>query len=172
MNDSFDKVSSTKPYLLRALYEWCTDNGLTPFLAVQVDADTTVPMEFVKDGEIVLNISFDATHKLEIGNDWVTFSARFGGVSRDLAIPTGNVMAIYARETGQGMSFPVEREAAPEATAEVEEAPAPVAASVTKLAAVTSSTPDVAEASKEEEIPPSDDEPPRPSGRPSLKVVK
>jgi stringent starvation protein B len=97
--------TSTKPYLLRAIYEWCTDNGYTPYMAAVVDARTRVPMEFVKNGEIVLNISFSATSGLKMENDLVRFSARFGGVSRDIMVPVENVVAIYARENGQGMAF-------------------------------------------------------------------
>ena len=97
--------SSTKPYFLRAIYEWCTDNGYTPYIAVRVDASTRVPMEFVRNGEIVLNISFSATSGLKMDNDFVNFSARFGGVSRQLSVPVNNVMAIYANENGQGMAF-------------------------------------------------------------------
>jgi stringent starvation protein B len=98
----------TKPYLLRALYEWCTDNGYTPHLAVRVDDRTRVPREFVRDGEIVLNISFDATSGLKMGNEWVDFSARFSGKSHHIEVQVSNVLAIYARENGQGMAFPVE----------------------------------------------------------------
>lgn len=98
---------STKPYLLRAIYEWCTDNGYTPYLAAAVDARTRVPREFVKNGEIVLNVSFTATSGLKIGNDLIEFHARFGGVARDISIPVENVVAIYARENGQGMAFEV-----------------------------------------------------------------
>jgi stringent starvation protein B len=97
--------TSTKPYLLRAIYEWCTDNGYTPYMAAVVDAGTRVPMEFVKNGEIVLNISFSATSGLKMDNDLIRFSARFGGVSRDISVPVDNVVAIYARENGQGMAF-------------------------------------------------------------------
>lgn len=96
---------STKPYLLRAIYEWCTDNGYTPHIAVVVDGRTRVPMQFVKNGEIVLNISFEATSSLKMDNDFINFSARFGGVSRDISVPVDNVIAIYARENGQGMAF-------------------------------------------------------------------
>ena len=98
---------STKPYLIRALYEWCTDSGYTPYVAVAVDAHTLVPREFVRHGEIVLNISGLATHRLKIDNELITFQARFGGVSRELSIPIDNVISIYARETGQGMAFEV-----------------------------------------------------------------
>jgi stringent starvation protein B len=99
--------SSTRPYLIRALYEWCTDNGYTPFIAVLVDETVRVPTEFVKDGEIVLNISFDATSALKLGNEVIEFKGRFGGVARDIYVPVGRVLAIYARENGQGMAFPM-----------------------------------------------------------------
>ncbi len=99
---------STKPYLLRALYEWCTDNGFTPHIAVRVDNRTRVPRQFVRDGEIVLNISFEATSQLQIGNEVIEFNARFSGKSHKIEVPVPNVLAIYARENGQGMAFPVE----------------------------------------------------------------
>lgn len=105
--------TSTKPYLLRAIYEWCTDNGYTPYLATVVDARTHVPREFVKNGEIVLNISFTATSGLKMENELITFHARFGGVSREIAVPVDNVLAIYARENGQGMAFEVSKPAIP-----------------------------------------------------------
>jgi len=112
MIDSQD-TPSTRPYLIRALYEWCTDNGFTPFVAVQVDESVKVPLEFVKDGEIVLNISFDATSALKLGNEYLEFKGRFGGVARDILVPVHKVLAIYARENGQGMAFPVSAVAAP-----------------------------------------------------------
>ena len=99
---------STKPYLLRALYEWCTDNGFTPHIAVRVDNRTRVPRQFVRDGEIVLNISFEATSQLQMGNEMIEFNARFSGKSHKIEVPVSNVLAIYARENGQGMAFPVE----------------------------------------------------------------
>jgi stringent starvation protein B len=89
------------------LYEWCTDNGSTPFLAVLVDETVRVPNEYVKDGEIVLNISFDATSSLDLGNEFIEFKGRFGGVARDILVPINRVLAIYARENGQGMAFPM-----------------------------------------------------------------
>lgn len=101
-----ESVPSTRPYLVRALYEWCTDNGFTPYVAVLVDDSVQVPREYVKDGEIVLNISFDATQRLELTNDFISFKARFGGVARDIHVPMDRVVAIYARENGQGMAFP------------------------------------------------------------------
>ena len=99
---------STRPYLLRALYEWCTDNGFTPYVAVKVDDSVRVPMDHVKNGEIVLNISFDATSSLQLGNELIEFKARFDGVAQDIRVPINRVIAIYARENGQGMAFPVE----------------------------------------------------------------
>ena len=99
--------TSTRPYLIRALYEWCADNGLTPYVAVMVDDTVQVPREYVKNGEIVLNISMDATSALKLGNEFIEFKARFGGVARDIHVPVNRVLAIYARENGQGMAFPV-----------------------------------------------------------------
>ncbi|MBW8847314.1 MAG: ClpXP protease specificity-enhancing factor [Burkholderiales bacterium] len=105
--------TSTRPYLIRALHDWCTDNGFTPYIAVHVDRSVQVPMEYVSNHEIVLNIGFDATSGLDLGNDFIQFKARFGGVAREILVPVDHVVAIYARENGQGMAFP-----APEATAE------------------------------------------------------
>ena len=98
----------TKPYLIRAIHEWCTDSNMTPYLAVRVDANTRVPPEYVKNGEIVLNVGHDATHRLTIGNDVIQFSARFNGVSREVSIPVERVQGIFARENGQGAFFTVE----------------------------------------------------------------
>lgn len=103
--------TSTKPYLLRALYEWCTDNGYTPHIAVRVDNHTRVPRQFVRDNEIVLNISFQATSQLQMGNELIEFNARFSGKSHKIEVPVANVLAIYARENGQGMAFPVDASA-------------------------------------------------------------
>ena len=99
-------IPSNKPYLIRALHQWCTDFGFTPFIAVFVDARVEVPMEFVKNDEIVLNLSVEACHQLAIENDWISFQARFGGIPRKIMVPVTHVLAIYARENGQGMSFP------------------------------------------------------------------
>jgi len=99
---------STKPYLLRALYEWCVDNGYTPHLAVKVDSRSQVPSEHVRNGEITLNISPSAVHKLQMGNELIEFSARFAGVARQISVPIPGVYALYARETGQGMTFEVD----------------------------------------------------------------
>lgn len=100
-----DDAQSTRPYLIRALHEWCTDHGFTPYLVVHVDDTVQVPREFVQNNEIVLNTSYDATSHLLIGNDYVEFKARFGGIPRDILVPVDHVVAIYARENGQGMAF-------------------------------------------------------------------
>ncbi len=99
------ELPSTKPYLIRALHEWCCDNGFTPYIAVVADERARVPREFVRDGQIVLNIGYEATGHLNIANDGITFQARFGGVARDISVPIGNVVAIYAKENGAGMAF-------------------------------------------------------------------
>lgn len=97
---------SMKPYLLRAVHQWCTDGGFTPYLAVAVSGDRIrVPMEYVKDNEIVLNVSYNATRDLHIENDYITFSARFNGIPQDIVVPVGNVIALFARENGMGMNF-------------------------------------------------------------------
>ena len=121
--------TSTKPYLLRALYEWCVDNGCTPHLAVKVDSRTQVPPEFVKNGEITLNVSPTAVHKLQMGNDLIEFSARFSGVARQISVPVANVTALYARETGHGMSFDIDG-AKPVVQAQAEAEPSPPAAAL------------------------------------------
>ncbi len=155
---------STKPYMLRAIYEWCTDSGYTPYLAVKVDASTTVPMEYVKKGEIVLNISFGATSGLKMDNDSIRFHARFGGVSREIYVPVNNVMAIYANENGQGMAFePQAGFAEPVADEEIS-APAPV------LAAVPAPAPEAK--SEATSAPDGDNEPPKKGGRPTLTRIK
>lgn len=158
--------TSTRPYLIRALHDWCTDNGFTPYLAVYVDASVQVPMEYVKNHEIVLNVGFEATSGLKLGNEFIEFKARFGGVAREIVVPVDHVVAIYARENGQGMAFPVPTASAePPAAAPV---PAPPAAKPgprgLRLATVEG----------DESAPPPDDEPPEggPPPRPSLKRVK
>ena len=123
-------LPSTKPYLLRALYEWCCDNGFTPYVTVVVDANTRVPQEFVRDGQITLNIGPDATGRLLIDNERLSCSARFGGVARELSVPVERIAAIYARENGAGMAFEVESagaDVAPVDAPEVEPPPEPPA---------------------------------------------
>jgi stringent starvation protein B len=141
-----EPTTSTKPYLLRALYEWCVDNGFTPYVSVMVDARTRVPMEYVRDGEIVLNIGPLAASRLVIGNEIIECNARFSGIARELSIPVNAVAAIYARENGQGMSFEPER-----ATA------APSEADGNSIA---------------REHPPEQPDPVRPSGKPTLRRIK
>ncbi|MBI3524920.1 MAG: ClpXP protease specificity-enhancing factor [Betaproteobacteria bacterium] len=101
------QIASTKPYLLRAIREWCVDQGYTPYLAVIADGRTRLPREHVNEGQIVLNLGPEATHQLVMGNEFITFSARFNGVAQALSIPIDSVSAIYARENGQGMAFEV-----------------------------------------------------------------
>jgi stringent starvation protein B len=95
----------TKPYLIRAIYDWCTDNGYTPYLSVRVDANTRVPMAYVKDGEIVLNVSMDAVQNLQLGNEEISCGGRFGGVAHKIIIPVAAVIGIFAKESGQGLAF-------------------------------------------------------------------
>ena len=173
------QTTSTRPYLIRALHEWCTDNGFSPYIAVQVDASVKVPAEFVQNGEIVLNVSFDATSALRLGNEFVEFKARFGGVARDIVVPVSHVVAIYARENGQGMAFPAPTPAptgvsslrpaqARESEGTIDESPAPADSGRAPLRSVSS---EESEAPGEPGEPPPDG-PTRPGGRPQLKRVK
>jgi stringent starvation protein B len=172
-------TTSTRPYLIRAIHEWCTDNGLTPYLAVKVDRSVQVPREFVHDGEIVLNVSYDATGSLQMGNEFIEFKARFGGKPRDIMVPVERVQAIYARESGQGMSFPVTEdlladvpdavpspgsEATPEDTATSAEA----AGTARVVQLVPSSAGEATDGDSSTPVPP----PPPTSGRPALKRIK
>ena len=119
-------MKSTKPYLIRAIHEWCTDQGFTPYLGVKVDGSTRVPREFVKNGEIVLNVGLEATHQLSVGNEEITFQARFGGKAFPVVVPIERVAAIYASENGEGMAFEVSEIAADAAaTAAPDASPAP-----------------------------------------------
>ena len=106
------QLPSTKPYLVRAIHQWCCDNGFTPYIAVVADERARVPREFVIDGRIVLNVGHEATGHLAIANDAITFQARFGGVAREISVPMSNVAAIYAKESGAGMAFDPESEGA------------------------------------------------------------
>lgn len=135
---------TTKPYFIRALHEWCTDNGFTPHLVVSVGSNVRVPNEFVRDGQIVLNVSYEATGHLQMNNELITFQARFGGIPRDIVVPVGAVIGIYARENGVGMTFEVEQER-------------PI-----------SNDGGAAESAKGGD----DDEPRPPTGRPQFRVVK
>ncbi|MEI7967686.1 MAG: ClpXP protease specificity-enhancing factor [Betaproteobacteria bacterium] len=137
------RSDSTTPYLIRAIYEWCVDNGLTPYLAVRASEHTRVPLEHVRNGEIILNVSGDATRNLTLGNELIQFSARFNGVSHEISVPIDSVRGIFAKENGQGLAFqePVPEEQRPSSDAEV--------------------------------TPPRGDGPPSPgAGRPRLQVIK
>jgi stringent starvation protein B len=138
-----NEPASTKPYLLRAIYEWCVNSGYTPYISVVVDSQTRVPMEYVRDGEIVLNLGSLATSRLQMGNETIEFTARFSGIARELAIPVSAVSAIYARENGHGMSF----ETGTKGTAWETGGDAPAR-------------------------PPDAPEPPKPGGRPTLRRIK
>jgi stringent starvation protein B len=172
---------STKPYLLRAIYEWCVDGGFTPYLSVQVDGATRVPLEFVKDGLIVLNVGPNATRNLTMSNQRIEFHTRFNGVSREVSVPVGAITGIFARENGEGLAFEVERRADGEAqdsrrlTDAAEDASTPIDGAVATLPnadpnstsdKVTPLTPD---SSGNPDGPPPGT-PPR--GRPSLRVIK
>ena len=146
------EATSTKPYLLRALYEWCVDNGFTPYISVMVDARTLVPMEYVREGEIVLNIGPLAASRLVIGNELIECSARFSGVARELSIPVSTVAAIYARENGQGMSFEIEKSPPPPAEP-------PPAGDPTSAGGSSNGQPE-------------QPDPVRPAGKPNLRRVK
>ncbi len=179
--------TSTRPYLIRALHDWCTDNGFTPYIAVFVDDHVQVPKEYVKNNEIVLNVGFEATSALKLGNERIEFKARFGGTSREIAVPIDHVIAIYARENGQGMAFPMPSEGAasdggdpgkpdPAAPAAAPRGPrlaGNAGGSGRKSTALTLSTlsPAPARTDADDSEPPS---PPDPAGpkRPSLKRVK
>lgn len=169
---------STKPYLLRALYEWCTDNGYTPHIAVRVDNQTRVPRQFVRDNEIVLNISFEATSQLQMGNEWVEFSARFSGKSHKIEVPVANVLAIYARENGQGMAFPVDSAGGEATDSGADDDPAeelePPAKAVSSGPRAVETEPAAEEKADEadDEGPKPDDDGSKGGGRGHLKVVK
>lgn len=168
--------SSLRPYLIRALYEWCTDHGFTPYVAVQVDDSVQVPREYVKNGEIVLNISYDATSALKLGNEFIEFKARFAGTARDILVPVGRVVAIYARESGQGMAFaaPVPAEAGAAAkTSPLRDASRGNGDGEARVVHLVTDGEETAAVDAPTDAP--DDEPPRPSGggaRPALKRVK
>ena len=119
------ELPSTKPYLIRAIYEWCVDGGLTPHLAVKVDAHTDVPLAFVRDGQIILNIGPDAVRNLHLGNDAITFGGRFNGVAHELYVPVAAVIGIYSRENGQGLAFEPEEATAPATPPEGGDEPPP-----------------------------------------------
>ena len=159
--------TSTRPYLIRALHDWCTDNGFTPYVAVFVDASVQVPGEYVKNNEIVLNVGFEATSALKLGNETIEFKARFGGTSREIVVPIDHVIAIYARENGQGMAFPMPTGEGQPSAADGE---TPAVVTPPRTAPRLTLT-DVAKGKADADT---DDTPPEPpaGGRPSLKRVK
>jgi stringent starvation protein B len=164
--------TSTRPYLIRALHDWCTDNGFTPYIAVFVDRSVQVPMEYVKNNEIVLNVGFEATSGLKLGNELIEFKARFGGTAREIIVPVDHVVAIYARENGQGMAFPVPSETAPGADAAAADKPA----GPRGLRLASSDNEPAPSADKPPGPSDPDDTPPEPpgsgGGRPALKRIK
>jgi len=166
--------TSTRPYLIRALHDWCTDNGFTPYIAVFVDDAVRVPKEYVKNNEIVLNVGFEATSALKLGNETIEFKARFGGSSREIVVPIDHVIAIYARENGQGMAFPMPASAPAGATpeGEIDGTPArpPAARGGPRLARSEGSSPRPPRAGDAATADPPPPEPP--PKRPSLKRVK
>ena len=142
-------MNSSRPYLIRALYEWIVDNDCTPHMLVNAEYPSVqVPQGFASDGQIVLNVSPSAVRNLHMDNEAVSFDGRFGGVSHTLFVPAGAILGIYARENGQGMVFDLESPFEDD-DAELEEGSGP-----------------------EDDSPPPGGQPPRPTGRPSLKVVK
>ncbi|MEF7616484.1 ClpXP protease specificity-enhancing factor [Aquincola sp. MAHUQ-54] len=167
--------TSTRPYLIRALHDWCTDNGFTPYVAVFVDRSVQVPMEYVKNNEIVLNVGFEATSGLKLGNEFIEFRARFGGVARDIVVPIDHVVAIYARENGQGMAFPMPTDvagagmASEPAALPTDDGTPPAAVPAARGLRLAS------EADDRDDTPAPGDEPPEPpagGSRPSLKRIK
>ena len=175
--ESSSQGNSTRPYLIRALHDWCTDNGFTPYLAVYVDRSVQVPVEYVKNNEIVLNVSFEATSQLQLGNEFIEFKARFGGSAREIIVPVDHVIAIYARENGQGMAFPV-----PNLSADEGEGSESGEVGVSEADAVASdrsplrlaSAQDMAQEGVDDEHPTEPDPtPPAPGGaRPTLRRIK
>ena len=165
--------TSTRPYLVRALHDWCTDNGFTPYIAVFVDASVQVPTEYVKNNEIVLNVGFEATTALKLGNELIEFKARFGGSSREIIVPVDHVIAIYARENGQGMAFPVPTEASgasvPTPPAAATSAAAPRAPRLSLADAPSGAQNETMREGDAADDPP---EPPAGGSRPTLKRIK
>ena len=169
-------MTSQRPYLLRAIHEWISDNGMTPHLLVDADAPGVhVPPGTAKDGKVVLNIAERAVNQLSLGNEYITFSARFGGVAHEVFVPVAAVLAVYARETGQGMALPDphlegETEADAEAVGEQsDDAATSTVRSVPQRPRLSSVPSDGAADSDDDETPPPA---PEPSGRPRLRVVK
>lgn len=162
------QLTARRPYLLRAFYEWLLDNNLTPHLVVDINLPgVMVPLEYARDGQIVLNIAPRAVGNLELGNDEVRFSARFGGVPRQVSVPLMAVLAIYARENGAGTMF--EPEPAYEEAGEYDAADAQDSAPETVMSVIDGDRPN--DSGQDDDNDPDDEPPPR-GGRPALRVVK
>lgn len=148
-------TTSTKPYLIRAIWQWSLDQGQTPYIVVDVDEHTQVPAGYVKDGQIVLNVGLEATNQLDIGNEFIAFQARFGGVAQQIFVPIERVAAIYARESNEGMGFDV-TQVTPTEMAEAK----PAVSSIKPVEKTDSETP------------PDEPSPPSGGGKPKFTVVK
>ena len=153
-------IPSAKPFLIRAIYEWCIDSGFTPYISVVVDANTRVPMEYVRNGEIVLNIGLVAANKLQLGNEFVELQARFGGKAREISVPIAAISTVYARENGRGMAFDTDNS---QSTSFESDGVA--------IVPVPFPVPALAAAFDAESTPP-DTPPARPSGKPTLRRIK
>ncbi len=159
-------MTSSRPYIIRALYDWIVDNECTPYLLVDSHwQGVCVPPQFTEEDQVVLNVSPMAVRELELGNDAISFMARFGGKSCDVSVPVAAVMAIYAKENGQGMVFEMEQRPEP---VELEPVENPEHDSVPKLESV----PGAKESDQPDQKVGDSEKPSRPKGRPSLKVVK
>lgn len=166
------EIPSARPYLLRAWHEWCTDNGFTPYAVVRVNNAVRVPREYVNNGEIVLNISYDATHGLHIDNEYLQFKARFGGRPHDILVPVERIVAIYARENGQGMAFPLEEQEPQDAVApamDTYETQQALTADPVHLTAIDGDAGNHVASDGDDDPPPP---PPMTGGKPVLKLVK
>jgi stringent starvation protein B len=161
--------TSTRPYLIRALHDWCTDNGLTPYIAVFVDTKVQVPMEYVKNNEIVLNVGFEATTALKLGNEQIEFKARFGGSAREIFVPIDHVIAIYAKENGQGMAFPAPSDA-PAGNQPASSVPDKPVAGLRLASDASDAAAEAVPSDADQDMPP--DAPPPSGSRPSLKRIK
>ena len=167
MTVEMSQLTPRRPYLLRAFYEWLLDNQLTPHLVVDVTLPgVQVPMEYARDGQIVLNIAPRAVGNLELANDEVRFNARFGGVPRQVSVPLAAVLAIYARENGAGTMFEPESAYDEDAISLNDEEGGVGSESETVMSVIDGDKPD-----REDDNDPDDDPPPR-GGRPALRVVK
>ena len=165
---------STKPYLIRAIYEWCADSSFTPYLNVKVDLNTRVPQEYVKNGEIVLSMSQQATRNLTIGNELIQFSARFNGVSREITVPIYAVQSVFARENGRGVFFHPEDAPEPVTSPTHATATPPILQSVSMTSPVAPASPAPSMQNTSAETVPETPSPDKPKAPPrgKLRVIK